>query len=428
MNNSSVFIAKGLPLLLLCAVSAIACSDDGNGDSPSPPSEIPIETIELSESELTLGFGERVVLDFTVTPEDADEKIVWQSSDPDCATVDGEGEIVVVGAGRTVITASAAQAEAVTCVVTVAPEIYVVGSYNENTAYVWKDGRKIDLTDGGIAAVANDVYVSAAGDVYVAGWDTSDGSGITRAVLWKNGEMSYLSDGKVDTQAKSVCVIDGDVYVAGNEVGVSNRLFLWKNGEAAVLPSAHNYAEVGGMAVSGSGDVWVAGYDNGPAVWENGNKRNDALGDDATQLLGICFHEGMPRYCGYRSDDEGMYRAMVWTGTQPTELTDGSDDCMANAVWVSAAGDLYVAGNRSSSPREAFLWKNGRAERLEGETYKAFDVAGFGDDCYVVGTYNGGTAGFPPRATPKVAMWTNGEFLAISDLPSDARAIFVRVK
>ncbi|HJA98306.1 MAG TPA: hypothetical protein H9779_01730, partial [Candidatus Alistipes avicola] len=302
------------------------------------------------------------------------------------------------------------------------PKVYVVGAYNDNTAALWIDGVQQDLSDGGISAVANDVYVTQTGDIYVVGWDTSS-TGISRAVLWTNGQMTYLSDGTKDVQAKSVAVYGGDVYVAGNEVGTSNEVYLWKNGVATILPSTANYAEVGSMAISDNGDIYVAGYDNGPVVWKNGVKTGETLGDSATQLLGICLHGSDIYYTGYRTNEDYMYRAMVWKGTQATELTDGSADCLANAVWVSDAGDVYVAGTQSSSPKMALLWKNGVLETLPSGSYKALDVTGYGSDLYVVGQISTGSFPFGQQTA---VVWKNGEAQTLCQDRSEARAIFIR--
>lgn len=76
------------------------------------------------------------------------------------------------------------------------------------------------------------------GDVYVAGFynnGTKD-----RAVYWKNGTATYLTDGTNSAAAKSVFVFNDDVYVAGYEdSGASARVAkYWKNGEAVLLSDA----------------------------------------------------------------------------------------------------------------------------------------------------------------------------------------------
>ncbi len=303
------------------------------------------------------------------------------------------------------------------------PKVYIVGSYSDNTAVLWVDGVQQDLTDGGIVAVANDVYVTENKDVYIVGWDTPDNTGNTRAIIWKNGEMTYLSDGRKNAQAKSVFVYGEDVYVAGNEVGVNNKVLLWKNGVQTVLPSSFDYAEASSMTISDNGDIYVVGYDNGPAVWKNGVKSGEELGDVATQLLGL-YLQGTELYCsGYRADSEGMYRAMVWKGNQATELTDGTTDCYGNAVWVSESGDVYVAGNQSTSPKKGLFWKNGTAENLTSDSYKAFDVLGFENNIYVVGQISTGSF---PFGTQMAAVWKNGEVQTLCSYKSEARAIFIR--
>ncbi len=301
-------------------------------------------------------------------------------------------------------------------------KIYIAGGYSSNTAVIWIDGVQHDLPDGGIAATANDVYVAENGDVYAVGWDTPD-TGIDRAVIWKNGEMTYLSDGRKNTQAKKVIVYGNDVYVAGNEIGVNNKVILWKNGVAEELPSEANYAEACSMVISDNGDIYVVGYDNGPVVWKNGEKTGGNFGDAGAQLLDIHLNGSDIYYSGFRTDSEGMYRAMVWKGTEATELTDGSKDCMANAVWVSDSGDVYASGNQSSSPKQAMFWKNGVYEGLTSDSYRAFEITGDGSDLYVVGQISTGAF---PMGQQMAAVWKNGEVQILCDYNSEARAIFIR--
>lgn len=415
------------PLLFgLCALAAVACSDDEK-KRPAPPEA---ERITLNESALTLEFGQSFDLEASVEPAEAAEssELYWSSDNTAVATVDGSGRVTVTGAGKATISAAADYVTA-SCSVEVHPEIYVVLTENGNTSYLWKktwkdEGTLTELPDGGISAVASDVYVSPAGDVYVVGWDTPDDTGITRAIVWKNGEAEYLSDGAKDVQAKSVTGQGEHVYIVGHQVGTSNELYLWRDGVRQVLPSTGDYAEASAATVNEAGELYIAGYDRGPALWRDGVKISDPLGDDATQLLGIATLGEDLFYCGYRNDGE-MYRAEVWRNTQRTELTDGTADCMANAVWVSPDKDVYVAGTQSSSPRRALLWKNGALVELPSGNYKASDVAGFGKDLYVAGQVSTGSF---PFGSQLAVVWINGEEHRLSQAKSEARALFVRTK
>ena len=66
---------------------------------------IPVTSITLSSTDLTLLVGETAVLEATVLPEDAtDKKVTWWSSYPDVATVEG-GMITALGFGQADIVA-----------------------------------------------------------------------------------------------------------------------------------------------------------------------------------------------------------------------------------------------------------------------------------------------------------------------------------
>lgn len=387
---------------------------------------VPVESVVLNTTSAEMKLGGTLLLEATVAPADATAGgVVWSSGNTEVATVDERGEVKAVGAGEAIITAEA-DGVAATCSVTVAAEVYIVYVESNNTSFVWKDGEATELADGGIAAVANDICVTPEGDVYVVGYDTPDDTGISRAVVWKNGAIEYLSDGTKDVQAKSVTAVGGRVYIAGNEVGTANKVYLWIDSEPSVLPSQGNYAEANGVYVSPAGGIYVAGYDNGAVLWAGGMP--SAL-DSAASLMSVTLCDGKIYMAGYRNNEEYITDPMLWIDGEGRMLDKGGsadDDIYANAVFVSATGDVYVAGNNASSTKLALLWKNGAQEVLAGG-YKAFDVAVWDGTVYVAGSV-GEKAAFPPVTTAKAAMWKDGEMTKFSDAKSEARAIFVRTK
>ncbi len=82
--------------------------------------EVPVETVTLSQTALTLKPGEAAALTATVSPETADQAVVWYSADPETASVTG-GEVVAICAGTTEIAAIAGGVKAA-CSVTVAED------------------------------------------------------------------------------------------------------------------------------------------------------------------------------------------------------------------------------------------------------------------------------------------------------------------
>ena len=79
---------------------------------------IPVTSITLSSTDLTLLVGQTAVLEATVLPDDAtDKNVTWWSSYPDVATVEG-GRITALGFGQTVVVAQAG-GQSASCSVTV---------------------------------------------------------------------------------------------------------------------------------------------------------------------------------------------------------------------------------------------------------------------------------------------------------------------
>lgn len=95
------------------------------------PDPVPVESIILDQTELTLTEGESAQLNAFVLPENADDKtVIWSSSNTAVATVTSNGIVVALKAGTAVITAKAG-GKAATCTVTVEPDMSG-GSTGEN--------------------------------------------------------------------------------------------------------------------------------------------------------------------------------------------------------------------------------------------------------------------------------------------------------
>jgi uncharacterized protein YjdB len=66
-----------------------------------------VTNISIEPVSITLDVGEAFMLSTAVEPSNAEDKsLVWESDDPDIATVSGNGEIIGVSSGKTIITAT----------------------------------------------------------------------------------------------------------------------------------------------------------------------------------------------------------------------------------------------------------------------------------------------------------------------------------
>ena len=71
------------------------------------PAEIPVEAVELDQTELSLKVGETATLTATIFPDDAtNQDVVWSSSDEAVATV-VDGVVTAVAEGEALITVTA---------------------------------------------------------------------------------------------------------------------------------------------------------------------------------------------------------------------------------------------------------------------------------------------------------------------------------
>lgn len=88
-------------------------------DTPRSDST-PVTGVTLDPIELALGVGDMASLDVTVEPAEAQQSVIWKTSDPLVATV-LQGTVTAVGVGEATITAQSVRtgAQTATCEVTV---------------------------------------------------------------------------------------------------------------------------------------------------------------------------------------------------------------------------------------------------------------------------------------------------------------------
>ena len=123
-------------------------------------------------------------------------------------------------------------------------DIFVLGSEQLRRSGEW---AKPKIWKNGVATSLSNINGSQAFDikinknnVYVAGCLPI--LNIDTAVIWKNGILTYLTDGTNDAVATSIKIVDNNIYVAGTEKNSNgNRIAkYWKNGVATNLTDGSN--------------------------------------------------------------------------------------------------------------------------------------------------------------------------------------------
>lgn len=131
--------------------------------------------ISLDEGELIMNRGEQYVLGVSVSPENADGEVTFESKDTSVVTVDENGTVTAVGKGQTDVIAGCGELSAV-CTVTVRVPVEGV-TLSEVSATVYKNERPT-LTAAVVPADADETEVE---------WTSSDTKVV---VVDENGRLT----------------------------------------------------------------------------------------------------------------------------------------------------------------------------------------------------------------------------------------------
>jgi hypothetical protein len=141
---------------------------------------------------------------------------------------------------------------------------YVISS----KVFLWKNGVSTELSNATYSC-AHDIEIYN-NDVYIVGEILSQNS--QRATLWKNGAITYLTDGKKRNDAFAITIVNNDVFIAGREAdrdGIYTAKY-WKNGVETNLTNGKDSALASSIGVIGN-DIYIGGYENYYAkIWKNG--------------------------------------------------------------------------------------------------------------------------------------------------------------
>jgi uncharacterized protein YjdB len=238
------------------------------------------------------------------------------------------------------------------------------GAPSADRAKVWKNDEPLySLSD--VQSTVHAVYATPDGAVYSAGANTSSPS----AVYWvNNGAPTVLA---ATGCAYSIFVAGPDLYVAGisgaPESGVAT---LWKNDAPQTLAGAAAGSEARSVFVHG-GSVYVAGHvGNRATVWKDGAVLNTLSTVDSSAHSVYVTSGGAVYVAGAK---EGL--ATLWTGAAPATLSAIAGS-RANSVYVASDGKVYVGGYEpvGETPRATY-WEDGNARRLSSNPSTVNSIA-----------------------------------------------------
>jgi uncharacterized protein YjdB len=268
-----------------------------------PSAAIDVTGVALSQATMSLIVGgANGALTATIEPADATNKnVTWASSNNAAATVAESGltaTVIALAAGTSNITVTTQDGSwTATCAVTVSagsppmgpglfvatsagllkngtlavPNVYLTSVYvdaqnNVHAAGSGADGKGVYLLNGVAQALPGDTWATGArgkamhvtddGHVYIAGYQSSGAK--TQAMLWRDGAAVPLAgSGGINSEANSVYVHGGDVYVVG--YGPDSGMYgsqglVWRNDEV-FLWYQHN-APANSVAVTPDGTVY----------------------------------------------------------------------------------------------------------------------------------------------------------------------------
>lgn len=380
----------------------LACSDDTTVI-------VPAVSVTISPGDAILTPGEELPLSVTLSPASTtDRQVDWQSSNNAVATVDPNGVVHAVAYGEVVITAGT-QYSSGSCRIEVAPNIYVAGRIagrNGETPALWHNGQLLWKAEkagligsGGMTVVNGNTYVPA--DAYDASLRMST------ACLYVNGEYRPLASRPgASSLAMGVAVRGDDIYVAGycnfDEAPYSLPI-VWKNGDVTYLTSLGGYAN--DIAVSDAGDVYVTGYyftETGDArtpVWKNGEELFVCACDGSYAFGFAIACLGNDVYvAGNITDADGSQWAVVWKNGELYQRLHSGNSPFVSDLRVTPEGNIYAVGTQTVYPNPdnpflslqlPLLWVNG-TEQTVGFSDRNNDLTSiflFEDRVYTAGTY-----------------------------------------
>jgi hypothetical protein len=292
------------------------------------------------------------------------------------------------------------------------PTIYVAGSENDR-AVVWKNGQPtyLALSPGCKVSQALGMTISGS-DVYVAGLQVTD-SATDLPTYWKNGAPVALPC-QYGGVAFSIAVSGSDVYVAGefDLPNGSNTGAYWMDGQPTTLIDSSSPFRAFAIAVAGS-NVYIGGEAEGAVYWANGQFISiPPIGYNRIDIFAIAT-SGSDVYLVGTYWGQGYY----WKNGVAVPVTDSIFGAAEFPTAIAISGsDVYLAGGIYF----ACYWKNGALVNLSDGTHTAYGtgIAVADTSVYISGTQT--------TTTNSIAKyWKNGISVNLTDSTHNAEAVAI---
>jgi uncharacterized protein YjdB len=289
---------------------------------------IPVSSVELDRSSLSLTKGSEYTLNATVKPDDATDKTVsWRSSNTSVATVDSNGKIKAIAGGSSTITATAGGVSA-KCSVTVSVPVTSV-SLNKTS---------LNLMVGDTETLSATIYPSDATNKNVT-WKSSN----TSVATVQSGKVSAVGVGTAQITAttnngskKATCTVT--VTPKGDPGPKGYKVFIKHGGE-------FKYDDIPGWGTY-QGKAFTS-----PNTKYNYSGDNHELNvtTSSTEVKNMLNELGMSinqLYENYGMDSPEIFVKKNASGyyVEPGDIADEGSNTNLYRVYVSDINSIYGSG------------------------------------------------------------------------------------
>ena len=347
-------------------------------------SAVPVSSVSLNKTSLTLDIGDTETLSAFVAPEDATNRsVIWTSSNTSVATVDGSGKVTAVSYGTVTITATSVSnaSKKATCTVKVTrvTKTFTVGGVTFRMRLVEAgtfsmgtspDGNNVTPVHN--VTLTNDYYIGET-EVTQALWKavteyypTSGGNAWTSTYgLGNEYPAYYISYADVQSFINRLNSLTGQTFRMPTE---AEWEFAAKGGN-----KSKGYTYSGNDAIDNVAWYTVNSYNKGTSSPDFGIHVVKAK---SANELGVYDMSG--NVCEWCSDRYGSYSSSAQTN--PTGATSGSDRVIRGGSWCSNATYCRTTHRDYSTPyyRDYYLGVRLALSSLLFQTTKSRERTGSG--------------------------------------------------